>query len=205
VGTNRYSYSFNDPVNLSDPSGNGLPAAVLGWEAVKWGGAALIGAFGLNQAIQEARRDDKQSNTTVFDDPQNAEENPSGLSSGHPGLDAIFGGFDGSKGRAGQSYPGTLEELNEDLKGYAEGIPGAEHGPTGNGGYQVELPDGTKISTYPGRSKSGTDKPGFQVTKPGQRARNGIKGTVEGTSDKDSDTDDEESNQDQSSDDDEGG
>ena len=22
VGTNRYSYSFNDPVNLSDPSGN---------------------------------------------------------------------------------------------------------------------------------------------------------------------------------------
>jgi RHS repeat-associated protein len=26
VGTNRYSYSFNDPVNLSDPSGNLVPA-----------------------------------------------------------------------------------------------------------------------------------------------------------------------------------
>ena len=28
VGTNRYSYSFNDPVNLSDPNGNIAPAVV---------------------------------------------------------------------------------------------------------------------------------------------------------------------------------
>jgi RHS repeat-associated protein len=28
VGTNRYSYSFNDPVNLSDPNGNFVPLAI---------------------------------------------------------------------------------------------------------------------------------------------------------------------------------
>ncbi len=36
VGTNRYSYSFNDPVNLRDPSGNEMkpmPASQLWYEA----------------------------------------------------------------------------------------------------------------------------------------------------------------------------
>ncbi len=36
VGTNRYSYSFNDPVNLRDPNGNIVPllgAALLAWNA----------------------------------------------------------------------------------------------------------------------------------------------------------------------------
>jgi RHS repeat-associated protein len=30
VGTNRYAYSFNDPVNLADPNGNFVPLAVWG-------------------------------------------------------------------------------------------------------------------------------------------------------------------------------
>ncbi len=30
VGTNRYSYSFNDPVNLSDPGGNFVPLLIVG-------------------------------------------------------------------------------------------------------------------------------------------------------------------------------
>ncbi|MDX8355259.1 RHS repeat-associated core domain-containing protein, partial [Cognatiyoonia sp. IB215182] len=59
VGTNRYSYSFNDPVNSFDPGGNAcLPC---GWgviELAKWAGAAAIGAFGLEHAISEIRRND---------------------------------------------------------------------------------------------------------------------------------------------------
>lgn len=34
VGTNRYSYSFNDPVNLSDPGGNCVPCVQYGSQAV---------------------------------------------------------------------------------------------------------------------------------------------------------------------------
>jgi hypothetical protein len=49
VGTNRFSYSFNDPVNLSDPSGNCPPCAVgIVIEGVKWAGVAIgigVGAY----------------------------------------------------------------------------------------------------------------------------------------------------------------
>ena len=34
VGTNRFSYSFNDPVNLGDPNGNIAPAVIGGLAAL---------------------------------------------------------------------------------------------------------------------------------------------------------------------------
>lgn len=37
VGTNRYSYSFNDPVNLSDPNGNFVPLLIAAYKAVNIG------------------------------------------------------------------------------------------------------------------------------------------------------------------------
>lgn len=40
VGTNRYSYSFNDPVNLRDPNGNLVP--LLGVALVAWNAFATI-------------------------------------------------------------------------------------------------------------------------------------------------------------------
>jgi hypothetical protein len=41
VGTNRYAYSFNDPVNLSDPNGNIAPLIVIGVVAVvAWASSA---------------------------------------------------------------------------------------------------------------------------------------------------------------------
>ncbi len=44
MGTNRYAYSGNDPVNNQDPNGNYcLPC---GFELAKWGGAALIALGG---------------------------------------------------------------------------------------------------------------------------------------------------------------
>jgi hypothetical protein len=43
VGTNRFSYSFNDPVNLSDPNGNVVPLVVGGVCAL--GGCEAVAAF----------------------------------------------------------------------------------------------------------------------------------------------------------------
>ncbi len=40
VGTNRFSYSFNDPVNGFDPGGN-LAQFVVAYEVVKWGVVAI--------------------------------------------------------------------------------------------------------------------------------------------------------------------
>lgn len=54
VGTNRYAYSFNDPVNNHDPGGNAcLPCAIPAIEALKWGGALIIGAIGLGVATNQ--------------------------------------------------------------------------------------------------------------------------------------------------------
>jgi len=44
VGPNRYSYSFNDPVNLSDPNGNIVPLAI-------WGAIAAYKAISLAMAV----------------------------------------------------------------------------------------------------------------------------------------------------------
>ncbi|NBZ90142.1 RHS repeat-associated core domain-containing protein, partial [Stagnihabitans tardus] len=107
--------------------------------------------------------------------------NITNITSGNPDLDAIFGGFRGSsEDKKGQSYPGTLDELNDRLEEFADSVPGSSKEKRQDGGIVIVLPDGTQVSTYPERKKSGTDKPGFQITKSGQSTRNGIKGTVEG-------------------------
>jgi RHS repeat-associated protein len=49
VGTNRFSYCFNDPVNLSDPNGNIVPVVVAGVCAL--GGSEAVAAFFVAGAI----------------------------------------------------------------------------------------------------------------------------------------------------------
>jgi RHS repeat-associated protein len=52
VGTNRFSYSFNDPVNLSDPNGNCPMCAIPAWEVAKWAVVGIIGAVVTHEAIE---------------------------------------------------------------------------------------------------------------------------------------------------------
>ncbi|MDH2274470.1 hypothetical protein, partial [Moraxella porci] len=76
-------------------------------------------------------------------------------------------------GDKGYEYPGTREELIEEL----QQIEGARHNPPRpDGGTTTILPDGTKIDTYPSRSSTG--KPGWSVTKPG-KAKPSIKGDTQ--------------------------
>jgi RHS repeat-associated protein len=171
VGTNRFSYSFNDPVNKMDSGGNCV------WDACIVEAAYVVGAIVASVLAVDAAVD-IANGPVVGDSPLGNplgktvemaagighNEGPSlseGLSSGNPGVDGLFGGFDNKApgGRQGQSYPGTLGELNGKLKEFAEGVPGAKHGPTGGGGYQVELPDGTKISTTQGELNLGPMSP----------------------------------------------
>ncbi|MCE8510849.1 hypothetical protein KBY28_20550 [Ruegeria pomeroyi] len=103
VGTNRYAYSYNDPVNNHDPNGNACaPCAVqVAIEITKWAGVAFLGLLGIKTATEATQN--PLSNVATS-------ENGPGLSSGNPEIDAVFGGFNGKApgGRAGQSYPGTL-------------------------------------------------------------------------------------------------
>jgi hypothetical protein len=46
-------------------------------------------------------------------------------------------------------------------------IPGAVFDNKGNGVVVIDLPDGTRVNTYPGRTSTG--KPGWSITKPGKK------------------------------------
>lgn len=55
VGTNRYSYSFNDPVNLSDPNGNVVPLLAIG-AALVLGGLEVSDNVGTAISLNNARQ-----------------------------------------------------------------------------------------------------------------------------------------------------
>ena len=80
VGTNRYAYSFNDPVNSMDPGGNAVPIGI----AVIYGVPAIIGLIAANE-ISDAQDGLNNQNgfldqaiqsvvTMVDDDPSNQDE-----------------------------------------------------------------------------------------------------------------------------------
>ncbi|PCJ10115.1 MAG: hypothetical protein COB16_02185 [Rhodobacteraceae bacterium] len=55
VGTNRYSYSANDPVNKFDQGGNAwFLAAVPAYEFATWAVAAAIAAVGIGVATEQS-------------------------------------------------------------------------------------------------------------------------------------------------------
>jgi hypothetical protein len=209
VGTNRYAYSFNDPINNRDANGNMAdvgPGDILGGIVVgaivaidaqidrlddgKVNGSQGLGiangAKELSIAGAELFVGNSSSGVTVGD-------NVLSITSGNPGLDGVFGGFDDTKEPKGQAYPGTLGELNGELAG----LPGADVKPRPDGGATITLPDETKITTYPGRTSTG--KPGWAITKPRSK-KESIKGSTEGERTAEAEKDDSD-NSDRSQDD----
>ena len=71
VGTNRYSYSFNDPVNLMDPSGNQVfsqtdmlgdkPGSHLTIDRIIAGGVAGIGGLSMINSDDEGEKDESET------------------------------------------------------------------------------------------------------------------------------------------------
>ncbi|WP_152612688.1 hypothetical protein [Leisingera sp. ANG-M7] len=60
VGTNRYSYSLNDPVNRSDPTGNLAPAV-----GVVAGIIGLLGMFAADEASDRANDGERNGNGVI--------------------------------------------------------------------------------------------------------------------------------------------
>ncbi len=79
VGTNRYSYAFNDPINKMDPSGNSWVSDA--WDAVKdWADNAFGG--GAKSGEETAAKEAANSNSNVyeFESPEIAQATAAALS-----------------------------------------------------------------------------------------------------------------------------
>ncbi|TSE09302.1 RHS repeat protein [Mesorhizobium intechi] len=194
VGTNRYAYALNDPVNKSDQNGHFVVADDLVAGTII-GGFMLAEAYhectSCQQAVAKALATppsltlENLAKMTVFGLPvamldaaetkpsEGKVNNTSGINSGNPDVDAVFGGAKPTdSGTKGYEVPGTPGAYEGKLKG----IPGAEQSPTAVGGTTTTLPDGTKVDTYPGRTSTG--KPGWSITKPNQKKPD-IKGSFD--------------------------
>ncbi|TPK69289.1 hypothetical protein FJ546_01400 [Mesorhizobium sp. B2-4-19] len=194
VGTNRYAYSQNDPINKSDPNGH-IAIVDDGAEALL--GGLIIGglAVAAYMGCTSCQKSLDNLGSMIFGPTANQEaapenkdgKNASGISSGNPDVDSIFGGATPTdKGTKGYEVPGDPGTFESKLKG----IPGANQDVT-NVGTTTTLPDGTKVDTYPGRTSTG--KPGWAITKPGQKKAE-IKGSfVDRTKDSQKDAERSES------------
>lgn len=71
VGTNRYAYSFNDPINNVDTNGNWcVPCAVPVIEVVKWVGVAVITGIGIGVTADQMSEDGTEASNNSGAPPQ---------------------------------------------------------------------------------------------------------------------------------------
>lgn len=202
VGTNRYAYSLNDPVNKSDPNGHCVAgcagdAALAASGPPGWAALGIIAGFAtLAAALAADRADDGSINGSIFGGTQgptgasNA-ASVSGVNSGNADVDGAFAGaVPGDGGNKGFQAPTTPDAVN----GQLGQVPGSTQ-QTKDGVTVTTLPDGTKVTTYPGRKSNNHTKPGWSITKPGSKKAS-IKGDFTGKTNEGEDADTAESDSD---------
>lgn len=117
IGTNCYAYSANDPINKLDHNGNWFVVddafTVPVDEAIVIGGLALGTYLGSKWAADSL---DSLMSGIGLSEPSGATISES-ISSGNLGLEEILGDFNKGPDPKGQSYRGTLGELNSKLAG----------------------------------------------------------------------------------------
>jgi len=172
VGTNRYAYSFNDPVNLSDPNGHFVWFIPIALSAGEW---ALVGLGIIATAEIATDAYDGQINGNgvigngvrglVDADPFVNGPNILMQENHSPELTDVLGsGIDISDPGANEPNIGRERPYGEVVEGI-KGLSGAEvikgFDTDWGRGEQIRLPDGTVISVRPGSRSGG---PTIEIT-----------------------------------------
>jgi hypothetical protein len=156
VGTNRFSYSLNDPVNLTDPGGNVPLLGILGCagggcEALAAGiGGAIAGLFALDAADGKIDGRLDPSSIEPFDFGQEAVEpdsGPQGIALGNP-MGDLDGGY--QEGYTIDADPGPAvlaDPFGDDYSGALDGRILS----TTPGTYEIHVVKGGKEYVYVGK------------------------------------------------------
>ncbi|MBK5571507.1 RHS repeat-associated core domain-containing protein [Ensifer sp. SSB1] len=171
VGTNRYAYAGNDPVNKSDPNGHiafAVPIAVGAFEVCVSGGCAAAVATLLAATLGVKLFQGALSNETVSDDetegsppPGFAEVEEAMTAGTWPGKQ----NKDSSKTQLGIDAGQASKNLD-----VVRGLNGAKSDTKPNGSEVITLKDGTKVVSYPVRDSTGN--PGIEIQHPEKKERN---------------------------------
>lgn len=152
VGTNRYAYAQNDPINKSDPNGHNAIAV--------WGGRIALGAIcagGGCEALAVAAVVGAVGYGiySMMSDEETPPENSDVQDAGYQ--DAVDAATKGATGKEKMNLGLDPEQADKNMAG-VKGLPGAKtknietvYGP----GTATDLPDGTTVVDRPGSKSRG--------------------------------------------------
>ncbi len=170
VGTNRYAYAGNDPINKSDP--NGHIAFVVPAIACAGGGCEAVIGLALGTAVGVAIFGNPLANEEAPPPDEGAEEPPkakAGFDEVHEAL--TKGAMPGNKNKDAIKEQAVLgqNEAKENLDN-VRSLPGADPKPKGPGVEVISFPDGTRVTSYPERDS--TKRPGIELQHPSDKKKN---------------------------------
>ncbi|MFZ1703474.1 MAG: RHS repeat-associated core domain-containing protein [Saprospiraceae bacterium] len=206
VGTNRYAYAGNDPVNRSDANGHvviiddaAIAALAVGTAVVLSVDAAIDladngridGSFGpgLNHSLARGLQGFLSEDASLPDaesvDAGGQKQSDYGgkISSGDPDVDAVFGEADkGDRSDKGFEHPGSAEDVGQKL-GKIQGVQVKD---SEDGKVTIfTTPTGTRVTVRhapeASRSSTKTGRKAFDIFKPG-KSRESYKGEFTGKS-----------------------
>ncbi|MER8887687.1 RHS repeat-associated core domain-containing protein [Mesorhizobium sp. M0816] len=172
VGTNRYAYAQNDPVNKSDP--NGHNAAVWGGRialgvACAAGGCEALAAIAVAVAVVGAVGVVGYGIYGMISEEEPDENAPP---AGFPEVEkALNQGTTPAKQNKGSVKQKAVEESQAAKNLDAvKALPGADPKTNKDGVTVTSFPDGTRVVSYPERTS--TKNPGIELQHPDDRKKN---------------------------------